>query len=180
MAAERKKKRTPKTESLTIRLDPKMRFALDFVARMKGQTITKVIETAVMEKADNEFVIHETFDWNDGEVKEKRTWKDYWNVNEAVRFINLARAKETNPTFEEEFCLQFMEDHNNYFFKGGDGSPDKEKLDVLWPLMPEFLAVWEETKATDREKVKIMMDKALIKAGLMHENFGTCGEELPF
>lgn len=52
MAIQRAQKKAGKSESLTIRLDPKMRFALEFVARLNGQTITKVIERAVTDAAD--------------------------------------------------------------------------------------------------------------------------------
>ena len=38
-----KKERGTKTETLSLRLDPKTKFILEFVARINGQTLTTVI-----------------------------------------------------------------------------------------------------------------------------------------
>lgn len=165
MAAERKKKKAPKTESLTIRLDPKMRFALEFVARIKGQTITKVIERAIVDRADSEKVIKPP---ERGGDFTGFTWRDYWDVSEGIRAVNLARDEDTHPTFDEEEMWDFVKTHSGYFFHDSDMKfPKRGSFDVLWPLMPTLLAIWEETKATNRQSVKSVMDTALVKAGIM-------------
>lgn len=166
MAVERKKKKIPKTESLTIRLDPKMRFALEFVARIRGQTITKVIERAIVDRADNEKISKASeADWNVPSL----TWKDYWDVNEGIRAINLARDDDTHPNFDEEEMWDFVKVHADYFFHDPANlrSPRREVFDVLWPIMTQLLDVWADTKATDRWQVNTIMDEALVKAGIM-------------
>jgi hypothetical protein len=40
-----------KTETLSLRLDPKTKFMLDFLARVQGQSITTVVERAVAKVA---------------------------------------------------------------------------------------------------------------------------------
>lgn len=165
MVAERKKKKAPKTESLTIRLDPKMRFALDFVARMKGQTITKVIEMAVIEAANNEkFKEWGTDEW-DNPKKFEKTWIDYWDLNEGIRLFNMSKEKKINLSFDEEFCIQFMKVHWKYFFNQ-HGNPIRPYFDVLWPIMPELLSIWEEKRAVDRQAVINIMESAFNKAGI--------------
>ena len=51
MAVERT--RGGKTQSLSLRLDPKTKFTLDFMARIRGQSITTVVERAIKEAAKN-------------------------------------------------------------------------------------------------------------------------------
>lgn len=166
MALNLKKKKTPKTESLTIRLDPKMRFALEFVARIKGQTITKVIERAIVDLANNEKILHTNeYSWADFS-EYYTTWKDYWDPNEGIRFLNLAKDNCIDSNFDEESCFQFMNDHKEYFFPVSPDYPIRENFDVLWPMMSSLLDVWEETKSTDRTKVENIMNEALKKANL--------------
>lgn len=178
MAVERKKKKIPKTESLTIRLDPKMRFALEFVARIREQTITKVIERAIVDRADNEKISKASeADWNAPSL----TWKDYWDVNEGIRAINLARDDDTHPNFDEEEMWDFVKNHAAYFYEDTNLSrPKRANFDVLWPRISELLALWDETKATDRKKVIAIMNEALIKAGLSVPPDSLDDEEIPF
>lgn len=160
MATESKRKRPQKSESLTIRLDPKMRFALEFVARLRGQTITKVIERAVLEAADRSY----TEDENHNICT---NWLTYWDVNDGIRAIKLALDQRTHPSFEEEEMLDFVKVHWNFFA----ASPDlsclrRQNIEVLWPSMPKLLELWRETKASDRYAVKQLMEQLLESAGL--------------
>lgn len=180
MAAERKKKKIPKTESLTIRLDPKVRFALEFVARIKGQTITKVIERTIVSCADSELISKASeADWNAPSL----TWKDYWDVNEGIRAINLARDEDTHPDFDEEEMWDFIKTHAEYFFhdRVSLSSPKRENFDVLWPIIPQLLAIWDETKSTDRRKVAAIIEDSLKKAGISHgKHTASLDEDIPF
>ncbi|MBS1057178.1 hypothetical protein [Gluconobacter kondonii] len=162
MAIQRTQKKAGKSESLTIRLDPKMRFALEFVARLNGQTITKVIERAVTEAADRTKV-------DDGRNSyDAANWRTYWDVSEGVRAIKLAMDENTHPTFEEEEMLEFVRTHWRIFAQ--DQSLKylrRENIEIIWPIMPKILDIWRETKASpDRSKAASIMQDALIKAGV--------------
>lgn len=178
MTTERKRKRPQKSESLTIRLDPKMRFALEFIARVKGQTITKVIERAVMEAADRADIYDEN-------GYDKLSWLNYWDVNEGVRAINLAQDSRTHPSFEEEEMLDFIKTHWRFFSHDSLlRALNREKIEVLWPHMSEIMNVWRETKGTNRSEASRVMTKLLSEAGIKDKE--TPGlppeldEEIPF
>lgn len=157
MTTERKRKRPQKSESLTIRLDPKMRFALEFVARLKGQTITKVIERAISETANSTY----------SDDNHYKNWLHYWNVNEGIRTIRLAQDKDTNPSFEEEEILDFIETHWNYFSSDPEiKNIKKENIEVLWPYITTLIETWREQKFANREACVVLMRDFLSAAGL--------------
>lgn len=161
MAIQRAQKKAGKSESLTIRLDPKMRFALEFVARLNGQTITKVIERAVTEAADRTKVD------DGGNHFDAPNWRNYWDVSDGVRAIKLANDENTHPSFEEEEMLDFIRQHWR-FFSIDDSLRvlKRDNIDVLWPMMPSFIEWWRDHKSSDRFYVARMMNHTLAEAGL--------------
>jgi hypothetical protein len=63
-----KKDRGTKTQTLSLRLDPKTKFTLEFVARIKGQTLTTIVERAIRESCDQvtigrDFGNEKSFNW---------------------------------------------------------------------------------------------------------------------
>lgn len=165
MTTERKRKRPQKSESLTIRLDPKMRFALEFVARLRGQTITKVIERAVLEVADRSYI-------EDDNHNIEANWLSYWDVNDGIRAINLALDQRTHPSFEEEEMLDFVKAHWNFFAVSPDLSClRRQNIEVLWPSMPKLIELWRETKTSDRCAVRQLMEQILEGAGLHKDSW---------
>lgn len=132
--------KTSKSETLTIRLDPKTRFVLEYLSRLKGQTITTVVERAIVNAASAEGV-------NDYEFGGQLNWQAFWDVSDGARAINLARRNEFFPTFEEERRVAFCEEHWPFFFI----QPNKKAfrypyLNVLWPRIDEFIEIHEQTK----------------------------------
>lgn len=156
MAEDRK--RAAKSETLTIRLNPRTRFVLEFVARMRGQTITTVVERA-LEAAGEQAKISD-FD-------KDKTWRDFWDVNDGVRAINMAREPELFPTYEEEKRLKFVEQFREYFYRDDYfREPIKPYIDVLWPRIDEFIEHFEKTKASKYYSVEEEMRKTLRDANL--------------
>lgn len=143
-----------KSETLTIRLDPKMRFALEFVARLRGQTITTVVERAIRQAADTATTPHD------------RSWEAFWDVSEGMRAIRLAVDNETHPSFDDDEMLDFVVTHWPFFADDVELKRlRRESIDILWPSIGEFLALWRETKVTDRTMVPKRMQEALHAAG---------------
>jgi len=141
MATERKK--PGKSESLTIRLDPKTRFQLEFVSRIRGQTITTVIERSILEAADNARI-------RGGDFEQDLTWQSVWDVNEGIRALKIARHSELYPSYEEERRLNFTELHWPFFYT--DNKKDvffTTYIEVLWPRIDEFINIFEKTKLDD-------------------------------
>lgn len=144
MATEPKRK-SVKSETLTIRLDPKTRFMLEFVSRLRGQTITTVVERAISAAADQATI--------EGEF-DSSNWKDFWNVSDGIRALSIARAGALFPTYEEEKLLKFADEHSPFFMTTGFGKgsprvPGGPFIDLLWPKIHEYQRVFDETKSSD-------------------------------
>jgi len=151
-------KRPSKSESLTIRLDPKTRFMLEFIARLRGQTITTVVERAISAAADDA-----TFQRGNSDVN----WRDYWHVNEGVRALRMARAEPLHPTYEEERRLRFAEHFWPFFYTDSDKYAfNFTYLDVLWPHFDELVEMHEQTKASNYLAVVAEMQGMLQRAKL--------------
>ena len=82
----RDQKRPVKTESLSLRLDPKTKFILDFVVRAKGVRVTDLVGRAIKEMADAT--------WISGQDIERKRWVDYWHPEEGVRVLNIIMDPE--------------------------------------------------------------------------------------
>src|SRR5690606_36368187 len=98
-----------KSESLTIRLDPKTRFILEYLSRLKGQSITTVVERAIVKAADQETLDTYSNNSPDG-------WQDFWDISEGVRMLKMAERSEFFPTYEEGRRLAFCVEHWPFFW----------------------------------------------------------------
>jgi hypothetical protein len=157
--------RTPakptKSETLTIRLDPKTRFILDYVSRLKGQTITTVIERAVVQAASKETI-------QVVEGIEDLIWQDIWDVSEGARALNLAQHSEFFPSYEEERRLSFCKEHWTFFFTNEMKNRYRlPLLNILWGRIDEFIEIHEKTKSGGEYwAAGKAMQSALVDAGI--------------
>ena len=153
------KKRPAKSESLTIRLDPKMRFIVEFIARVRGQTITTVIERSLATAADQVRLEDERGDYHD--------WRHFWDVSEGVRALRLAAEPCVFPTFEEERRLSFAQAHWPFFFTSNTCEAFRNYyIEVLWPRIDDFVQQWGEQKHRDYFGTGKVMQQVLKEAGL--------------
>ncbi|MEY9328267.1 hypothetical protein [Sinorhizobium fredii] len=148
--------KTGKSETLTIRLDPKTRFILEFMSRVNGQTITTVVERAIVSAASKTTVSRG--DEYDADV----SWQDLWDVSEGVRALRLAKIPGLYPTYEEEKRLAFAEEHWPFFYS----DTKKNRLlnffvDVLWPRLDEFVQMHDDKKHEDYFAAGKAMQEAL-------------------
>jgi hypothetical protein len=138
--------RRAKTETLSLRLDPKIRFMLEFLARVRGQSITSVVEHAIRETAGMNG-IGPQYDDRGNDILQK-TWSDFWDPSEGVRALNLLANDSYPTTFDEDRLRQFTLSHWQFFYTRQDGmTPRRAYVDILWPRVQKFLSLWEETKA---------------------------------
>ena len=148
--------KTAKSESLTIRLDPKTRFILEYVSRARGQTITTVVERAILESANNVKLENEFYDW-----------KDFWDVSEGVRTLKVASQPELYPTFEEEQLLAFVRSHEDFFYIDRKNHLfRKAVIDIIWPKIYEFLEYWNSNRSIDYFGAGKKMAEAVRSAGV--------------
>lgn len=142
-------RRGAKTQSLSLRLDPKTKFILDFMARVKGQSITTLVERAIKESADN-VGIGPKWDEGGNEI-DQPTWNDFWDPSEGVRTLRLIANPHYPTTFDEDDLRQFTEVHQPFFYSDPPlrKVPRRAYLEVLWPHIDRYLEIWREQKSTN-------------------------------
>ena len=157
MAAERT--RGTKTQSLSLRLDPKTKFILDFMARIRGQSITTVVERAIKEAAERTTI---------GEDRDElRTWVGFWDPSEGVRTLKLLQDPDYPTTYDEDELMAFTKVHDVFFYAGRRGNLLRRGyIEVLWPQIDKYLETWREKKSEDYWAAGEAMMAALSGAGL--------------
>lgn len=151
-------KKPAKSESLTLRLDPKTRFMLEFVARVRGQTITTVFERAIQDTANNAII-------NDGRPSREYTWQSFWNIEEGIRVLSIARNKLLRPTYEEEKLVKFTEKFWPFFYLDFTYEKFHDRyIAILWDRIDDYMQIDERSKKTDFWEAGKEMAKTLINA----------------
>ncbi len=101
MAKNKPSQGARKTETLTLRLDPKVKLMIELISRIRRQSITGVVEAAIEEIA---FDLDAPFFYE----KETNTWSlssvvtEVWSTDESERFINMCYHLPTLLTYEEQ------------------------------------------------------------------------------
>lgn len=154
-------KKATKSETLTIRMDPKTRFMLEFIARLRGQTITTVIERAISDAADRATI-------PSNEYGEERTWRDFWSVDEGERALSICAEPELRPTYEEERRIAFTRRFWPFFYRNQNLTIFRtEYLDVLWPQIDSLIETHDELKASNPHAAAVLMTD-LLKGAKLH------------
>ncbi len=155
-----------KTQTLSLRLDPKTRFILEFMSRVRGQSITMIVERAIKEEAER-VVLGPERDFNNNTVYQPN-WSDFWDTDEGVRTLNLLANNYYYKTYDDEEIRQFTMDHWEFFYSDGDGkSPRRAFACVLWPKIQNYIQMWRETRTEDYWAVGKKMSEDLTRAKLL-------------
>lgn len=101
MAKNKPNQGSRKTETLTLRLDPKIKYTIELMSRVRRQSITSVIEAAVEAVA---------FDLDTPVVigGKRETWplanavSEFWSTDEVARFLGLCAFMPELLTYEEQ------------------------------------------------------------------------------
>jgi len=108
-----------RSEVVTVRFDPKVRYALDLAARAQRRTVSSLIEWAV-DRALHEVTTQAP---NGQETKITDLLNQIWDVDESDRFLNLAITAPELLTFEEQKILKHMRGFSHLW----DGNEPKRK-----------------------------------------------------
>jgi hypothetical protein len=156
--AVRETRKAVKTENLSLRLDPKTKFILDFVVRLKGVRTTDLVARAIKEMADTTTV---------GTGYEEKNWLDYWHPEEGMRTLNLIFDKQIPTSFDEDEIAGFVRQHWQFFFNTSDlKNPVIVFVQVIWPQIDVYLDHWREHKSADRWATGSLMLQAIKGAGM--------------
>lgn len=161
-------KKPSKSETLTIRLDPKTRFMLEFVSRLRGQTITTVVERAITEAANRATIESIENDYSrGGNTTLELSWRDFWSISDGERALKMAEKEELHPTFDEEKRFAFAKEHWPFFWASSSRiRPQQHFIDILWPRIDEFIAIHEQERSQDYFAAGKAMQNALQDAKL--------------
>jgi len=135
-----KKERGTKTETLSLRLDPKTKFILEFVARINGRTLTTIIERAIRTSC--------------GEVTIGRDhlvgWDYFWDPDVGVRTLKLLAFPDYPSTYEEDELRRFTKEHWEFFYTHPNrDEPRRAYVEILWPKIEEYQRVWRDQRASN-------------------------------
>jgi len=152
-------RKDPASEFLSLRLDPKTKFVIEFMARVKGQSQTTVVERAIAEAANRTSL--------GDSISGESHWTDFWHISDGIRFLKMADDKRLYPTYDEEEILDFCKKHWAFFYTDASARwPRDAFIVILWPRIHEFLHHWKETRTKNWWDTGRMMAKAISDVGV--------------
>ncbi|UVM34406.1 hypothetical protein [Pseudomonas sp. B21-019] len=142
MAKNKPSQGARKTETLTLRLDPKVKLMIELISRIRRQSITGVVEAAIEEIAfdlDAPFV-------SGGEAHPMSLLSavsEIWSTDESERFVQLCHYLPSLITYEEQriwetikaskfFVVADSRDMETYWEVPGVGRIDRQNLRRWW------------------------------------------------
>jgi hypothetical protein len=147
-----------KSASITVRLDPKLKYGLEILARKQYRNLSSLVEWA-LNKALN--------DPNDG----LPFLNEIWDFDETDRFINLANHSPELLTFDEQKLWRLLKDYcEEYSYQRGSYI-DIEKARTNWKILLDVA----EGKAD--KSVLLAANKDAEKSKVFVEEFE---DEIPF
>jgi predicted transcriptional regulator len=144
-----------KTETLTLRLDPKVRFLIDLIARQKRQSITGVIESAVEVYATNFYIEAELWDEATDEDKMQevslyKLSKEIFSTDDSFRFMMLVWSCPRLLSYEEVRLKETIYASELFWdeYPNADSSRSDIDTDVLREHWVALLAHVDEHKSS--------------------------------
>jgi hypothetical protein len=112
-----------RSETVTVRLDPKLRYLSELAARKQRRTLSSYIEWA-LEQSLSKVNLTDSMDFN-GEKSIADVASLLWDVDEADRFVELAFNYPELMTHEEQVLWKLVRE-NGFLWRGTRNNPDKE------------------------------------------------------
>jgi len=158
----REKARRSKSQTLSLRLNPKTRFVLEFLAKIHRRSITMIVEDAIKQAGSKGTVSH-SFE------SEDKTWFDFWDFSEGVREMRMLADPDVPSDFEDDERRAFIAWHIEFFSQTYEMSnPDRINIEIIWPKIDQFIEHWNDTKRTNPwaagEQMVMALDGANIPA----------------
>lgn len=103
-----------RSETVTVRLDPKLRYLAELAARLHRRTLSSYVEWAIEASLDNN-VLKPDFNGSGTSIKDDAEY--LWDVDEPDRFAKLALRYPHLLTHEEQVRWKLIRE-NGYLWKG--------------------------------------------------------------
>ena len=130
-----------RSETVTVRLDPRLRFAADLVARKHRRTLSSFIEWAVEETLKSV----ELAPGNPEHLKKGiDAANQVWDVDDADRFAKMAMNYPNLLNHNEEKVFKIAKEHG-YFWRGKKGKDGEWVWKTLYEnfIFERFREAWE-------------------------------------
>ncbi len=149
MAGRKRQKggaRLQRSETVTVRLDPKLRYLAELGARKQRRTLSSFIEWAI-EQSLQQVVVEEGWDQHTKKTYQlslAHSASDLWDVGEEERFIKLATHYPDLLTHDEQVLWKLIRE-NGYLWRGDYNFQGQ----WTWPLtmtalyIPRLREYWE-------------------------------------
>jgi len=99
-----------RSEVVTVRLDPKLRYIADLAARKQRRSVSSFIEWAVERGVDSVYVAEQGPSlWNEAD--------ELWDVDESDRFVKLALRHPDLLSHDEQIVWKLVRE-NGYLWRG--------------------------------------------------------------
>lgn len=136
--------RYPRSETVSVRLDPKVRYLAEIAARIQKRTLSSYVEWAIqhgfgsleVERKQVGFEEHGTEGISLADVGDR-----LWDIDEPDRFAKLAMAYPSLLTFEEQRIWKHVQEAPAFWGPSGLGYPDEfnwKHLRASWPALMEY------------------------------------------
>lgn len=164
-----------KLKKLSLVLDDKTKFQLEFASRVSGLPSNNFIELAI-KKAVSELSLSKAIETtesldeiNTSEISLVRNWSSYWSGEEGISMISMLTCElmKDYTIAKDDLISSFIFTHWNYF--GPDENLEgltKQHCNVIWPHIENLVEEWIENKAKDLNCGVKMLDKILASTDL--------------
>ncbi len=170
MAIKPKKSGSAKTESVTIRLNPRLRFGLELLARKQRRSTTSVIEWAIDQALERE-----DFSINNESASGVDATNNIWDVFDSDRLVKLAIYYPQLLTYEEEVTWKIIREIKEFWYGNGDYYEDGCDFQTIRKFWPEIKAVADGEKNLSELQQKLSPPNAPTKNG-----FDEFDNDVPF
>lgn len=141
-------------ERISLRVDEKLKFALEFACDVTGHSQKKLVQNA-LDKAMKE-----------ARLPNGKNWLDYWDPDPGVRKLKLLYAPDYPSTAEDDLLRVFIDEHKPFFFF--DEKPRRDYLAIFWPRIDKYVTMWRENRMNEPNKVWLELQRLADDFGLPH------------
>jgi len=144
-----------RSETVTVRLDPKLRYLAELAARKQRRTLSSFIEWAVERALDQVFLAEiSSFQEGPTSVMEAQKYHQLWDVDEADRSIRLAMNFPELLTYDEQVVWKLVSECG-FLWRGSYKGPTDEwkwsveERSLIWDRLREHWETFKQVASGD-------------------------------
>lgn len=159
-STEASKASTKKTEALSIRIEPRMRYGLEILSRLQRRAVTGVVEWSIAQAFQNEIAR----DLQGNDVAFETALNRLWSPNEPERLLALRFYYPSLLTYEEERLVKVLTT-TEVLWSAKEPSYRSFEWDIVLPVWEKLKPILQQ--ASERSVITGLSDSELAKSGLV-------------